>query len=120
MFFYPDEKDNYSVLQFASQAAGASGLASYVQDAAESAIKASSSLCSMAFAIMVQKAAPDHSAGEREEAISWLCAGEFWWLSAGEGSVHTGAVRWLIIQGAVPTDWAAWGGLLQVAHLLCG
>jgi hypothetical protein len=40
-FFYTDEKENYSVLQFASQTAGASSLAAYVQEAAEAAIKAS-------------------------------------------------------------------------------
>ncbi len=38
-FFYPDEKDNYSVLQFGSPAAVGSGLASYVQEASAAAIK---------------------------------------------------------------------------------
>jgi 1-deoxy-D-xylulose 5-phosphate reductoisomerase len=37
---YPKEdKENYQVMQFASQAAGGQGLATYVQQAAETAIK---------------------------------------------------------------------------------
>ena len=39
-FMYPkEEKENYQVLQFASQAAGSQGLATYVQQAADTAIK---------------------------------------------------------------------------------
>lgn len=37
---YPEEdKENYQVLQFASQAAGSQGLATYVQQISEAAIK---------------------------------------------------------------------------------
>lgn len=38
-FFYPDEKEDYAVLQFGSPAAVGSGLANYVQEAAAAAIK---------------------------------------------------------------------------------
>ncbi|EIE21413.1 6-phosphogluconolactonase-like protein [Coccomyxa subellipsoidea C-169] len=38
-FFYPDEKDDYAVLQFGSPAAVGSGLATYVQEASAAAIK---------------------------------------------------------------------------------
>ena len=39
-FFYPDEKEDYAVLQFATPAAGGSGLASLVEEASQAAIKA--------------------------------------------------------------------------------
>ncbi len=39
-FMYPKEdKENYQVMQFASQAAGSQGLAMYVQQISEAAIK---------------------------------------------------------------------------------
>ena len=39
-FMYPKEdKENYQVMQFASQAAGSQGLATYVQQISEAAIK---------------------------------------------------------------------------------
>jgi hypothetical protein len=39
-FFYPEDKEDYAVLQFASAAAGSEGLASFVQEAAQAAIQA--------------------------------------------------------------------------------
>ena len=41
-FFYPEDKEDYAVLQFASAAAGSEGLAAYVQEAAQAAIQAGS------------------------------------------------------------------------------
>lgn len=45
-FMYPKEdKENYQVTQFASQAAGSQGLAAYVQQISETAIKVGSNSC---------------------------------------------------------------------------
>ena len=45
-FMYPKEdKENYQVVQFASQAAGSQGLATYMQQISEAAIKVSHCNC---------------------------------------------------------------------------